>query len=51
MQKSKACGSSYTAYVDTEPKRGEHLIMRCVTKDTSTIPHEKVKRQLRFQKR
>lgn len=25
--------------------------MQCVTKDTSTIPHEKVKRQLRFQKR
>jgi len=49
--KSKACGSSFTAYVDAEPKKGEHLIMRCVTKDTSTIPHEKVKRQLRFQKR
>jgi len=49
--KSKACGSFLSAYVNTEPKKGEHVIMRCVTKDISTIPHEKVKRQLRFQKR
>lgn len=35
--KSKACGSSFTAYVDKESKRGEHLIMRCITKNTSTI--------------
>jgi len=41
----------FTAYVDTEPKRGEHLIVQCVTKDTFTIPHEKIKRHLRFQKR
>jgi len=37
--------------MSTEPNIGEHLVMRCVTKDTSTIPHEKVKRQLRLQKR
>lgn len=49
--KSKACASSFTAYADTEPKLGENLTLRCITKDTSTIPHEKVKRQLRFQKR
>lgn len=32
-------------------KIGENLTLRCITKDTSTIPHEKVKRQLRFRKR
>lgn len=49
--KNKSCGSLFTAYVDTEPKRGDNLIMRCITKDTSTVPHEKIKRQLRFRKR
>lgn len=58
--KSKACASSFTAYAEPnassftayiEPKIGENLTLRCITKDTSTIPHENVKRQLRFRKR